>query len=92
MQLLGITSNEDLKLIKQKADGTLMSKCKKLLEHWKKGTPKSQCRWEQVIDSLHTLNLEELAEELAEALAEGKRIMLHGQTLLVCAGEFRCKQ
>ena len=69
LNLLDATSKEDLVLIKQKANGTLKSKCTKLLQHWKAHAPKSKRRWEQVVDSLHDLGYEELAEELAEALS-----------------------
>ena len=69
MSLLDITSNERLKLILQECEGKPpVTKYKRLLEVWVKGTPKLECRWEKVIGILKKMGFGQLASDLTDAM------------------------
>ena len=69
MSLLDITSNERLKLILQECEGKPpVTKYKRLLEVWVKGTPKLECRWEKVTGILKKMGFGQLALDLADAM------------------------
>ena len=82
MDLLGTKSMDQLTLIKQNdPNGTLVSKCEKLLDYWKQGKAKSECRWEDVIGLLNNFGFKALAEELAEALSGGTEADSRGKRI-----------
>ena len=67
MHLLNTTDKQDLISIQQKERGnSLENKCKSLLELWKKRT--HEPKWEQVVQALTKVNLNELCARLQAAL------------------------
>ena len=72
MYLLDTTDNKELTLIQQKEAGKpLVNKCRALLELWKEKN--SMPKWEQVIEALRKVDLNQLATELNAALGGGQQ-------------------
>ena len=67
MHLLDTTDKQDLSSIQQQEKGNpLEDKCKSLLELWNKKT--REPKWEQVVQALAKINLNELSAKLQRAL------------------------
>ena len=71
LKLLCTASSKNLKpMLLAKKSKPPAEKCKKILELWVKTTDQSECRWEQVINVLHDMNLKGLASQMTEALKD----------------------
>ena len=71
LKLLCTASSKSLKsMLQANKSKPPVEKCKKILELWVKTTHQSECRWEQVINVLHDMNLKGLASQMTEALKD----------------------